>query len=177
MPSDVEDALFPNGKPRDKASKIALMQQYQLMVQSSEKLVDRRQALNTFYFTVNGAIIAAAGFMLSNGSDTQLQAAGLGGLSFAGLILAKAWWTLLISFGQLNTGKFEVINTLERYLGASIYTAEWVALGEGKDPEKYQSFTEREAWVPRVFFSVYAISLLVQAAIIMASFSGAKLAM
>lgn len=169
MPRNVERALFPNGPPRTKSEKAAMAQQYQLMVQSSEKLVDRRQGLNTFYFTINGAIIAAVGFMFGNGLDAQLQAVGLATLALAGLVLAKAWWTLLVSFGQLNTGKFEVINTLEKHLGASIYTAEWVALGEGKDPEKYRSFTDREVWVPRVFFVVYAIGFLVQIAIILSS--------
>jgi hypothetical protein len=167
----VERALFPNGAPHTKAAKAAAAQQYQLMVQSSEKLVDRRQGLNTFYFTVNGAIIAAVGFMLGNSSNSQLQALGLAALAVAGMVLAKAWWILLVSFGQLNTGKFEVINALEKHLGASIYTAEWKALGEGRDPDKYRSFTEREVWVPRVFIFVYAIALLLQVARILASLS------
>ena len=98
--------------------------------------------------------------MLGGTIDAQLQTAGLMALTVAGLILALAWRSLLVSFGQLNTGKFEVINELEKLLPAAIYSAEWIALGEGKDPKKYRSFTAREVWVPTVFFVIYCVSAI-----------------
>lgn len=74
---------------------------------------------------------------------------------------------LLVSFGQLNTGKFAVINELEKYLAAAVYSAEWVALGEGKDPRKYRSFTKREVWVPRVFVTAYLFAFVVQVLVLL----------
>ena len=61
------------------------------------------------------------------------------------------------SFGQLNKGKFQVINALEKYLSVSIFNAEWIALGKGKDKNKYSSFTDVEKNVPGVFLIIYVL--------------------
>ncbi len=50
-----------------------------------------------------------------------MQAGGLLVLTITGGILAGAWRSLLLSFGQLNTGKFAVINRIERLLPVAIY--------------------------------------------------------
>jgi hypothetical protein len=131
-----------------------------MMVASSESLVNRRQGLNTFFLTLHGVIVTAVGFLLGSGFDYGLRSIGLAGVTVVGCLLAWAWHSLLVSFGQLNKGKFAVINELERHLPAAIYTAEWVALGQGADPKLYRSFTEREVWVPRVLLAAYGIALL-----------------
>jgi hypothetical protein len=59
-------------------------------------------------------------------------------LAVAGVILCAAWRSLITSFGQLNRGKFQVINTIELYLKAAIYAAEWEALGRGENPKIYR---------------------------------------
>ena len=83
---------------------------------------------------------------------------GIAVLAFAGVILCIAWRSLIISFGQLNRGKFQVINTIERYLKAAIYAAEWEALGRGEDAKIYRSFTSREIWVPEALLVLHVVT-------------------
>lgn len=64
---------------------------------------------------------------------------------------------MITSFGQLNKGKFQVINALEKYMSVSIFNAEWIALGNGKDKNKYLSFTDVEKNVPSVFLIIYLL--------------------
>ena len=45
--------------------------------------------------------------------------------------MCRSWKNLIDNYGKLNTGKFKVIQKLERSLDARIFTAEWVALGKG----------------------------------------------
>ena len=59
-------------------------------------------------------------------------------LAIAGAALCWAWRSLIISFGQLNTGKFRIINEMEQSLAASIFAAEWEALERGKNPKVYR---------------------------------------
>lgn len=157
-PVSLSDALFPNGRRSKKADRAQELELYRMMVASSESLVTRRQGLNTFFLTLHGVIITAVGFLLGSGIDSGLRSVGLAGVTIVGALLAWAWHSLLVSFGQLNKGKFAVINEMERRLPAAIYTAEWVALGEGKDPKLYRSFTEREVWVPRVLLVAYGVA-------------------
>jgi hypothetical protein len=156
--SDANAALLHQGAPSTDADRTEFFQLYQTMVASSEALVARRQAVNTFFLTANGLILTAAGLFVRGGGENSLKAGGVAILCIAGLILASAWRSLLVSFGQLNRGKFVVINSMENHLAASVYTAEWRALGEGKDHRLYRSFTEREIWVPILLGVIYLVS-------------------
>jgi hypothetical protein len=131
-----------------------------MMVSSSEALVARRQGVNTFFLTMNGLLLTAVGLFVRGGNDGQLQAAGILVLAFAGATLCTAWRSLIISFGQLNTGKFAIINTMEKDLAASIYAAEWEALERGSNPKVYRSFTSREVFVPIAFGAIYIITVI-----------------
>jgi hypothetical protein len=150
-----DEVLFPNGAPTSEDDLARTVELYKLMVASSESLVARRQGVNTFFLTINGAILTASGLIISNQSDARLQAVGIAVLAGTGAILALAWRSLIRSFGQLNTGKFAVINRIESILPVAVYLAEWKALEEGRNPKKYRTFTSREVWTPWTFFIIY----------------------
>lgn len=159
-----EKTLFPSGPPIDAKSKQQTTDLYKMMVSSSESLVSRRQAVNTFFLTMNGALLTAFGLIVKSAGVDRLNALGIFVLAVAGAILCGAWRSLITSFGQLNKGKFQVINTIERYLNTAIYAAEWEALERGENPKVYRSFTSREIWVPNsllVLHSLAAIAALV----------------
>ena len=130
------------------------------MVGSSESLVQRRQSVNTFFLTINGALLTASGLIVQSAQDEKMGAWGVAVLAVAGLILCGAWRSLITSLGQLNRGKFKVINTMERHLKSAIYAAEWEALGRGEDPKVYRSFTSREIWVPTALLALHAITFV-----------------
>lgn len=169
-PPDDRDArtsevLFEAGELDSEVKRAQFFELYQMMVESSEALVARRQGVNTFFLTMNGLLLTGIGLLLKGQGEKPLKALGIGFLFLTGSMLAWAWRTLLISFGQLNTGKFAVITRMEPFLAASIYAAEWQALGEGKDNRVYRSFTDREKWVPSLLLAVYLIAVVVSALI------------
>jgi hypothetical protein len=155
------EVLFPSGPPQNEEDARQALELYKIMVDSSEGLVSRRQNVNTFFLTMNGALLTASGIIVQASSGERLSGVGVAVLATAGAILCAAWRSLITSFGQLNRGKFQVINTIEHYLKAAIYAAEWVALGRGENPKVYRSFTSREIWVPSALFAVYMITALV----------------
>src|SRR5262249_39332002 len=142
------EVLFPFGAPRADADAQQVLDLYKVIVQSSEGLVARRQGVNTFFLTMNGALVTAIGVIVQNSGANTVAALGVAVLALAGGILCGAWHSLVVSFGQLNRGKFQVINAIERHLRAAIYSAEWEALGRGENPKVYRTFTSREIWVP-----------------------------
>lgn len=156
----LSEVLFPSGPPQTDESSLQTMELYKIMVGSSEALVSRRQAVNTFFLTMNGALLTASGLLVQNSSGSRWGALGVSVLSIAGAILCLAWRSLIRSFGQLNRGKFAVINTVERYLTTAIYAAEWEALGRGEDPKIYTSFTSREIWVPNALLTLHVLAAI-----------------
>jgi hypothetical protein len=134
---------------------------YKIMVQTSEALVARRQGTNTFFLSANGVLLTALGFVLRGGADPRSHSTVMAVLCLTGFIVSWAWRSLLISFGQLNKGKFAVILRLEKHLVASVFEAEWEALGRGQDPKVYRSFTASETRVPIIFMVIYVVAALV----------------
>ncbi len=154
------EVLFPAGPPYGVADAGQVLELYKVMVGSSEGLVSRRQGVNTFFLTMNGALLTAAGIIAQRSEWDSLSGVGIAVLAVAGAILCGAWRSLLISFGQLNRGKFKIINAIERYLTVAVYSAEWEALGRGEDPKVYRSFTAKEIWVPNALLVLYLLTAL-----------------
>ncbi|MEV3906315.1 RipA family octameric membrane protein [Streptomyces canus] len=154
----VAQALVPYGPPAREEDKERLFELYKIMVESSEGLVSRRQGVNTFFITANGVILTGLGFFIKAGGSQILKSIGVLVIALTGLILAHAWRSLIVSFGQLNTGKFAVINRLERYLPAAIFYSEWEALERGQNPKVYRSFTSREIWAPYLLTALYGLA-------------------
>lgn len=156
----VEATLFAGREPREQDAD-GLLAQYRILVETSEALVSRRQGVNTFFLSVNSIILTVAALLLRDGQSGPLESAALVGLGFAGVTLCFGWRRLIVSFGQLNGGKFAVILALERHLPARVFAAEWTALGCGQDPKRYTPFTKTETRTPVIFGVLQALLLFV----------------
>lgn len=132
------------------------MEQYKIYVEMTDRITARRGLTNTFFLTVNTAIVAGAG------AFTQTLARGPRFFLIVPLIMllvqCGAWFWILRSYRQLSSAKYRVIGALEERLPASPYwLAEWKAVGSGKDKALYWPVTHLEQWVPLAFVFAYLI--------------------
>ena len=159
--TNLADILFPGGKILEKSSaNSTLFAQYKMFIETSERLVERRQKMNAFFLSVNALLVSAMGLATKDTLDIELGVIVVISISISGVLMCVTWKKLVRSYAQLNTGKFAVIDLMEEHLPAALFRAEWAALGEGKDPNKYSSFTKTEAIVPIVFIALYALASL-----------------
>ncbi|MCY4011115.1 MAG: hypothetical protein OXG82_00210 [Gammaproteobacteria bacterium] len=172
-PSDEElDGIIFGGRSSgDQPGVEVLMEQYRLFVETSERLVARRQVVNTFFLSANALALSALGLIAKEVSHSPLAAIGIVAVSAAALLLCVAWKRLVRSYAQLNGGKCAVIERLERRLPAALFSAEWVALGKGKDPKVYKPFTATEQLVSVIFIVLYGLAALFTVGWIAASYS------
>ena len=134
-----------------------LFDQYKLMVEMADRVSARRMQANTFFLTVNTALLAVFASLVKE----EVLFGFVGALPIGALlILCYVWWRIVFSYRQLNSGKFRVIHQLEQQLPVAPYAAEWIAVGEGKDPKRYLPLTHVENWVPRLFGLLYLLLLL-----------------
>lgn len=138
---------------------------YKIMVNSSEKLIERRQKTNAFFITVIGALIAVMTFIIESRILQGSQGYTLIGFTVVALLICKSWYNLIDNYGKLNKAKFDVILKLEEKMDAQIYYAEWIALGKGVRPKKYKSFTSTEKNVPIYFGILFIIYIVIYAII------------
>jgi hypothetical protein len=71
-----------------------------------------------------------------------------------GLALCILWSVNILSYRQLNSGKFRVIHEMEQQLPYRSYTREWEIL---KDRKAYIRLTHVERYVPYLFAISYLL--------------------
>jgi uncharacterized membrane protein YuzA (DUF378 family) len=133
---------------------------YKIYLASADKISDRRQSANSFFLSVNTALVGLIGYLQSDSTKTTLSPVFYLLISLSGVLICYAWYRLVKSYRQLNSGKFKVIHEIEKNLPLSPYDAEWEMLGRGKDSEKYLPFTHVEAFVPQVFGGLHLFLFL-----------------
>lgn len=136
-----------------------ILEQYKLYVEMADRISSRRDIANTFFLTLNGLALGAAGALIEKGYTMSTKWALIFPLSVL-LLLCFFWNRLINSFRQLNGVKFYVVGELETRLPASPYRkAEWdTLLKGGKDPKTYWPLTHLEAKIPWIFGAAYLIA-------------------
>lgn len=154
--SEVEPAAYLDVGEKYQA---AIMEQYKLYVEMADRISARRALANTFFLTLNTAVIASYVVLASRG-DTLRQPLLVMTLLLACVQCAVWYWTLR-SYRQLSSAKFRVVGALEERLPASPYwRAEWTALGKGRDKALYWPLSRLEQGVPPAFAFFYLLTLL-----------------
>jgi hypothetical protein len=134
-----------------------VLEQYKLYVEMADRISARRNLANTFFLTLHTAIISAVGFTYEKGPALENRYFILLPLA-AILALCYTWWRMVKSYRQLNTAKYQVVGEFETRLPARpYYSAEWKAIGEGKNPKLYLPLTHVENWVPIIFGLIYIV--------------------
>lgn len=148
-----------------KDDKDKLFEQYKIMVQSSDELSNRRSSVNKFYLTMNGAIFSATALISRHIQKLTDINAGILliylFLSVIGILVNYVWSKQVRSYKQLSSGKFKIINMLEKYLKAAIFTTEWKALADGKDEKIYSAFTDNEIRIPKILIFTYSVCAII----------------
>lgn len=154
---------------RDEATKNALkaatpsteqaLEQYRLYVEMADRISARRLTANSFFLSVNTALVALLGYL-----RTVQEASGLGHVYWlvaaAGMVLAYLWYRTVRSYQNLNSAKFGVIHEIEQALPLRPYDREWEKVGRGKNPKLYLPVTNVELAVPWVFVLLHAVALV-----------------
>ncbi|MFJ5925642.1 hypothetical protein ACIQF6_23840 [Kitasatospora sp. NPDC092948] len=135
----------------------AILAQYQICVEMADRVSARRNLTNTFFLSLNTAVVAVLGGTAPDGLDKVSVWVLASGLVIV-LTQCLTWFVTVRSYRQLNRAKYEVIGVLEERLPAYAYSkAEWGALGEGRDWRQYIPLTYVEQWVPLIFGAAYLL--------------------
>lgn len=129
-----------------------LLDQYKLYVEMADRISQRRTTANSYFLSVNSAILAFVGYLTSKESTDFLWL-----LAVAGGALTVLWYSIIISYRNLNTAKWNVIHEIEKRLPISPYDAEWQAVERGKNARLYRPISHVESGVPWIFLALHLI--------------------
>jgi len=145
--------LFNKESYGDEELRVAF-EQYKLYVEMADKVSERRGQANTFFTTVNTLLFTAFTFLATQKTVWYVL------LGAIGCVISFAWFFTLNSYRQLNSGKFKVINEIEKVLPLSGFSYEWEVLEKGKSKTRYWKLSSVERVVPVIFFISYIATAL-----------------
>src|SRR5258707_15794974 len=119
-PEDVDRMLFVSASEKYGDKYIEhLLEQYKIYIGAVEKISDRRQKANEFFLTLNTALVALLGFIVSQTQSNSGITIAVS--SMAGLTICYLWYRIVRSYKGLNGGKFLVIHAIEKRLPLALY--------------------------------------------------------
>ena len=148
------------GESEKSACKGALLDQYKMFQKTSEDLVARRQSVNSFYISVNSALVALVGVVMGL-VEMPAKVYVMAFMCITGIILDVSWVGILDAYGTLNAAKMKVIHLMEEQLPVALYDVEWRVMSDKLNNKKYVSFTNREKRIPRIFAYVYTSIIVI----------------
>ena len=116
--------------------------------------------VNNLFFTVTSTILSVSIVVGKSFEFSVVGAIGMLALSIMALLVTFLWEKLVRSYGKLNTGKFTVIDQIEKQLRTNMFEHEWNILMQQVG---YESNTETEATVVRRFRWFVLMVILVEA--------------
>jgi len=135
------------------------IEQYKIMVNSTEKVTDQRMKVNNLFFTITSSILSVALILGKTYSFVPLSVLAMTILTLLALMTSYFWEKLVSSYGKLNTGKFKLINRLEKELRTNMFDDEWqILLSE----IKYEPNTKTETKIIQRFRLFIYICLAVE---------------
>jgi len=129
-----------------------LLDQYKLYVEMADRISQRRTTANSYFLSVNSAILAFVGYLTSKDSTEYLWL-----LAIAGATLSVLWYSIIASYRNLNTAKWAVVHEIEKRLPISPYDAEWEAVERGRNSKLYRPISHVEGGVPWIFLTLHVI--------------------
>ncbi|MFL1428373.1 MULTISPECIES: RipA family octameric membrane protein [unclassified Nocardiopsis] len=134
---------------------------YKIAVEMADRVSARRGVANSFFLTVQTALVAVVGF--SQGGAEDVSTAAQVAFALAGVVLSLSWWMQLRSYRELNEAKFKVINKMESRFSIKIFSEEWAYLKP--DPvshskKRYAELGSIERIVPWVFVGLHIMVLV-----------------
>lgn len=124
------------------------IEQYKIMVKSTEQVTESRLKVNNLFFTITSSVLSVALLLEKTYSFSLPATVGVFLLTIISYLICKAWEKLINSYKNLNTGKFKVIEKLERELETNMFGYEWdILISE----VKYESNSDTEINIIKYF--------------------------
>lgn len=143
-------------------------EEYKMLVEDTARITDRRKAESNLFTTINSIFLTAVAILLK---DSGLQSwsitAGSIVIVAAGITISRTWENMIDNYRKLSKLRFQVLWEMEENDlpdSVKIYHREQELYPRDEDGKQVVSkglFADTEKRLPRVFMSLYIITLLI----------------
>lgn len=148
--------------PAHSPQQAKLFDEYRLLFESTDRLVQRRRETTQVFFGVNAALSAVIAFLVK---DLALAGPRLSlvtvPLFLMGMVASQLWRRTIEQYATLIDWRYRQIRRLERrgFTGSyQLFNREWQAIYAPKPPGTF-SFSGLESAVPKVFMALHILGV------------------
>ncbi|MCY3880057.1 MAG: hypothetical protein OXF74_12875 [Rhodobacteraceae bacterium] len=134
-----------------------LLELYKLHSEFADRVSQRREGANRLFVSLLVGLTLFLGIFFRFGSNDEFLAVILMFAGLIGIALSVSWYIVIRSYRQLNTGKFQVLQELEKKLSFQFFEREWKVLESGTKPSRYWKLTVVETSLPVIFFVLSSV--------------------
>ena len=138
-----------------------LLEIYKLHAELADRVSQRREGANRLFVSLLTGTLIFLVALLRYGAETMPVGAILTAVSIFGIFLSAAWYIIIRSYRQLNSGKFAALHELEEKLAYPFFKREWELLEEGKSRSRYWKLTVVETILPVIFTLLYLALIII----------------
>ena len=128
-----------------------LLELYKLHADLADRVSQRREGANRLYVSVLAGMVAFLTVSIRIGVEGLLSDLVLVLTGIFGAVLSVSWCVVIRSYRQLNSGKFAVLQELEKRLAYPFFTKE----SEKLKTKGYRRLTVVETALPAIFFALF----------------------
>ena len=138
------------------STKQELLELYKLHAELADRVSQRREAANRLFVgLLTGVSVLLAAFVRFGSGEIPVAWIMCAG-GILGVVLSVAWFIVIRSYRQLNSGKFAALDELEDKLAYPFFRREWQFLEKGENMRKYWKLTVVETILPIIFGLFFA---------------------
>lgn len=142
-----------------------LLEIYKLHAELADRVSQRREGANRLFVSLLTGTLIFLVALLRYGAETMPVGAILTAVSIFGIFLSAAWYIIIRSYRQLNSGKFAALHELEEKLAYPFFKREWELLGmverERPKTRRYWKLTVVETFLPVIFALLYLALIII----------------
>ena len=138
-----------------------LLEIYKLHAELADRVSQRREGANRLFVSLLTGTLIFLAALLRYGAETIPVGAVVIAIGIFGIFLAVAWYVIIRSYRQLNSGKFAALHELEEKLAYPFFQREWELLEEGKSISRYWKLTVVETFLPLIFALLYLALIII----------------
>ena len=138
-----------------------LLEIYKLHAELADRVSQRREGANRLFVSLLTGTLIFLAALLRYGAETIPVGAVVTAIGIFGISLAVAWYVIVRSYRQLNSGKFAALHELEEKLAYPFFQREWELLEGGKSISRYWKLTVVETFLPMIFALLYLALIII----------------
>jgi hypothetical protein len=157
---EAKHALFGSKiNPITKEDRQLIFEQYKILIDSTQKAIERFEASNNLFMLANNFIFTVLGFCITTLKAQLINIPFMTFLTFIGLITSIMWIRVTNGYKKISVINLLLIRTIEEHLPTALFSFKYDLEAEEVKERRVNIIVALESILPKLFTVIYGAGL------------------